>query len=110
VLSSRNLQASARRANTRGWDAVTGKVLWQFHSVPHPGESGNESRETPDSWKDRSGTNVWGFISVDPETGQVHIAALNDCDWSHIMAEYDDDIEFLSKDDSIVEGREDSAE
>jgi glucose dehydrogenase len=59
--------------DTRGWDAVTGKLLWQFHSVPHPGESGNESWETPDSWKDRSGTNVWGFISVDPETGQVFL-------------------------------------
>jgi glucose dehydrogenase len=59
--------------DTRGWDAVTGKLLWQFHSVPHPGEAGNETWETPDSWKDRSGTNVWGFISVDQETGQVFL-------------------------------------
>lgn len=59
--------------DTRGWDAVTGKLLWQFHSVPRPGEPGNETWETPDSWKNRSGTNVWGFISVDPETGQVFL-------------------------------------
>ena len=59
--------------DTRGWDAVTGKLLWQFHSVPHPGEPGNETWETPDAWKNRSGTNVWGFISVDPETGQVFL-------------------------------------
>lgn len=59
--------------DTRGWDVVTGKLLWQFHSVPHPGEPGNETWETPDSWKDRSGTNAWGFISVDLETGQVFL-------------------------------------
>jgi glucose dehydrogenase len=59
--------------DTRGWDAVTGKLLWQFHSVPHPGEKGNETWEIPGSWKNRSGTNVWGFISVDPETGEVFL-------------------------------------
>jgi glucose dehydrogenase len=70
VQESPNLGPSG---DTRGWDAVTGKLLWQFHSVPHPGEPGNETWETPDSWKNRSGTNVWGFISVDPETGQVFL-------------------------------------
>ena len=59
--------------DTRGWDAKTGKLLWQFHSVPRPGEPGNETWETPDSWKNRSGTNVWGFLSVDNETGQVFL-------------------------------------
>jgi glucose dehydrogenase len=59
--------------DTRGWDVVTGKLLWQFHSVPHPGEQGIETWETPDSWKNRSGTNAWGFISVDPTTGSVFV-------------------------------------
>jgi glucose dehydrogenase len=59
--------------DTRGWDAETGKMLWQFHSVPHAGEPGNETWETPDSWVNRSGTNVWGFISVDQQTGQVFL-------------------------------------
>jgi hypothetical protein len=34
-----------------------------------------------------------------------HIAALNACDWNRMMAQYDDDIKFLSKDGGIVEGR-----
>lgn len=59
--------------DTRGWDVVTGELLWQFHDVPHPGEPGNETWETPDSWKDRSGTNAWGFLSVDQETGSVFV-------------------------------------
>ncbi len=35
-----------------------------------------------------------------------HIAALNACDWNRMMAQYDDDIEFMSKDGGIVKGRE----
>jgi hypothetical protein len=35
-----------------------------------------------------------------------HFAALNACDWSRMMAQYDDDIAFLSKDGGIVSGRE----
>jgi len=34
-----------------------------------------------------------------------HIAALNACDWNRMMAQYDDDIVFLSKDGGIVSGR-----
>jgi len=34
-----------------------------------------------------------------------HIAALNACDWNRMMAQYDDDTEFLSKDGNIVRGR-----
>lgn len=35
-----------------------------------------------------------------------HIAALNACDWNRMMAQYDDNIAFLSKDGGIVEGRQ----
>ena len=34
-----------------------------------------------------------------------HIAALNACDWNRMMAQYDDDIVFLSKDGGSVSGR-----
>jgi quinoprotein glucose dehydrogenase len=55
----------------RGWDARTGKLLWQFHTVPRPGEPGNDTWEG-ESWKDRSGTNVWSFFSLDAERGIVY--------------------------------------
>ena len=35
-----------------------------------------------------------------------HIAALNACDWNRMMAQYDDDVEFMSKDGAVVKGRE----
>src|ERR1700761_9400063 len=34
-----------------------------------------------------------------------HIAALNACDWSRMMAQYADNVQFLSKDGHIVSGR-----
>jgi competence ComEA-like helix-hairpin-helix protein len=54
----------------RGWDAHTGKLLWSFHTVPRAGEPGVETWEG-ESWKNRSGTNMWSFFTVDVERGLV---------------------------------------
>lgn len=58
--------------DVRGWDARTGKLLWTFHSVPRAGERGNETWEG-DSWKGRSGVNVWTLMSVDTERGIAYL-------------------------------------
>jgi quinoprotein glucose dehydrogenase len=58
--------------DTRAWDARTGKLLWTFHSVPRPGEPGSETWEG-DSGKNRSGTNVWGFFTLDPVRGILYM-------------------------------------
>ena len=50
--------------DVRGFDTRTGKMLWRFHTVPHPGEPGSETWETG-SWKDRGGTDVWSMMTVD---------------------------------------------
>jgi quinoprotein glucose dehydrogenase len=55
----------------RGWDARTGKMLWAFHTVPRPGEPGSETWP-PGAYKNRSGTNAWGFMTVDTERGIVY--------------------------------------
>ena len=49
----------------------TGKLLWSFHTVPRAGEPGVETWEG-DSWKNRSGTNVWSFFTIDIERGIVY--------------------------------------
>ena len=58
--------------DTRAWDARTGKLVWTFHSVPRPGEAGHETW-AGDSWKDRSGVNVWGSMTVDAERGILYM-------------------------------------
>jgi glucose dehydrogenase len=56
----------------RGWDAYTGKLVWTFHTVPRPGEPGNETWPV-DGWKNRSGTNAWGFLTIDARRGIVYV-------------------------------------
>ncbi len=58
--------------DTRGWDVHTGKLLWQFHSVARPGETGGDTWQG-DDWKNRSGTNVWGLTSFDPQLGLIYL-------------------------------------
>ncbi len=58
--------------DTRAYDARTGAKLWEFHSVPQPGETGHESWEG-DSWQRRSGVNNWGFsLTVDAVRGILY--------------------------------------
>lgn len=56
----------------RGWDAYSGKLVWTFHTVPRPGEPGNDTWP-PDGWKNRSGTNAWGFLTIDMKRGIVYV-------------------------------------
>ena len=56
----------------RGWDARTGKLLWSFHTVPRPGEPGNNTWGR-NGWKNRSGTNAWGLLTVDVQRGLVFV-------------------------------------
>ena len=58
--------------DVRGFDTRSGKVLWRFHTVPHPGEPGNETWEVG-SWKDRSGVNAWSLLSVDEARSLVFL-------------------------------------
>ena len=58
--------------DVRGWDAKTGKLLWTFHTVARPGEPGAETWPA-NAWKNRSGTNVWGFFTIDAKRGIVYL-------------------------------------
>jgi quinoprotein glucose dehydrogenase len=58
--------------DTRAWDIHTGKLVWTFHSVPRPGEVGHDTWRD-DGWKQRSGVNVWGYMTVDPDRGIIYM-------------------------------------
>jgi glucose dehydrogenase len=58
--------------DVRAWDVRSGKLVWTFHTVARPGEPGHETWEG-NSWKDRSGTNVWGPMTVDVRNGMVFL-------------------------------------
>ena len=59
--------------DTRAFDARTGKKLWEFHTVPRPGEPGHETWSN-DGWKSRSGVNIWGwYMTVDEQRGILYM-------------------------------------
>jgi quinoprotein glucose dehydrogenase len=59
--------------NSRAYDAITGAKIWEFNSVPQPGEVGHESW-LDDGWKGRSGTNVWvWYMTLDDKTGTLYM-------------------------------------
>jgi quinoprotein glucose dehydrogenase len=60
------------RGDTRAWDARTGKLVWTFHSVPLPGTFGYDTWEG-DGAHDRSGVNVWGYMTVDAKRGILYM-------------------------------------
>ena len=59
-------------AHVRGYDVRTGKRLWIFHTIPEPGEPGNETWEN-DSWRYTGNTGVWTTFSADPDLGYVYL-------------------------------------
>lgn len=58
--------------NPRAFDVVTGKQLWEFWTVPRPGQPYNET--WGDGWDGRGGTNMWGFAAaVDADRGIAYL-------------------------------------
>lgn len=60
-------------------DALTGKVMWTFHTTPQPGQPGNATWGA-DGWKNRSGPSAWANITVDPILGLVFVPVANPAD------------------------------
>jgi len=58
--------------DVRGFDLVTGRLLWTFHTVAQGGEPGVETWEK-DSWKEAGNANVWAPMSADEELGYVYL-------------------------------------
>jgi quinoprotein glucose dehydrogenase len=65
--------ALAEPGDTRAFDVRTGKKLWDFHTVPLPGELGNNTW-LDNGWRARSGVNVWAwYMTLDAERGLLYM-------------------------------------
>ena len=74
VVGANNPETSfGQSGNSRAYDARTGAKLWEFNTVPQPGEVGHES------WLDertegRSGNNMWiWYTTYDPATNLLYM-------------------------------------
>ena len=61
-----------QKGYVRGFDVRTGKRLWIFHTIPRPGEFGNDTW-LKDSWARTGNTGVWAQMSVDEDLGLVYL-------------------------------------
>jgi quinoprotein glucose dehydrogenase len=52
----------------RAFNVLTGKLVWTFHTIPHPGEVGYDTWPK-DAWRYSGGANTWGEITVDEKRG-----------------------------------------
>jgi quinoprotein glucose dehydrogenase len=53
-----------------GFDVVSGKLLWTFHTVPHPGEFGYDTWDRTESYA----ANDWTGMAMDEVRGIAYIA------------------------------------
>jgi len=58
--------------DVRAFDAHTGKMVWTFHTIPQPGEFGNDTWQQ-DSWSYTGHTNVWAPMTLDDARGLVYL-------------------------------------
>ena len=54
------------------YDVRTGKLVWTFHTVPHPGEFGYETWP-PEAWKTSGGVHNWNEMTLDEKRGIAYI-------------------------------------
>jgi quinoprotein glucose dehydrogenase len=70
--SATNEEYGSGPGDVRAYDVLSGKLVWTFHTVPHPGETGYETWPK-DAWKTVGGANVWSAMSLDEKRGVVYI-------------------------------------
>ena len=69
--SATNQGYGSAPGDIRAFDVRTGKLVWTFHTIPHPGELGYETWPS-DAWKTVGGANVWSEFSLDEARGIVY--------------------------------------
>ncbi len=69
--SATNEGYASAPGDIRTFDVRTGRLVWTFHTIPHPEEFGYETWP-PDAWKTVGGANVWSEFSLDEARGIVY--------------------------------------
>jgi quinoprotein glucose dehydrogenase len=56
----------------RAFDVRSGKLAWDFHTIPRPGEPGYETWPR-DAWKTAGAANNWAGMTLDEKRGIVYV-------------------------------------
>ena len=58
--------------DVRAWDLHNGKLVWTFHTIPHPGEPGYETWPK-DYWVNAGSPANWGAGTLDAQRGLIFL-------------------------------------
>ena len=73
ILGFRAPEANpAPRGDIRAYNVRTGKLVWSFHTIPHPGEKGYKTWPEG-AWKTAGAANNWTGMAVDEARGIVYV-------------------------------------
>jgi quinoprotein glucose dehydrogenase len=64
--------APAAPGHIRAFDIRTGKQVWRFNTIPHPGEFGHDTWPA-DAWTHIGAANCWAGMAVDDERGLLYV-------------------------------------
>ena len=70
--SATNEEYESGPGDIRAFNVRTGRLVWTFHTVPHPGELGYDTWPK-DAWKTVGGANAWSGLSLDVKRGIVFV-------------------------------------
>jgi len=62
----------ASPGDVRAYDVRSGNLRWTFHTIPHPGEFG-EDTWPKDAWKISGAANNWAGMTVDTQRGIAYV-------------------------------------
>ena len=72
VGSATNEEYESGPGDIRAYDVRNGRLVWTFHTVPHPGELGYDTWPK-EAWKTVGGANAWSGLSLDEKRGIVFV-------------------------------------
>ena len=70
--SATNEEYESGPGDVRAYDILAGKLVWTFHTIPHPGETGYDTWPK-DAWKRVGGANAWSGMALDEKRGVIYV-------------------------------------
>jgi quinoprotein glucose dehydrogenase len=70
--SATNEEYTSGPGDIRAYDVRDGKLVWPFHTIPHPGEYGYDTWPSG-AWKTVGGANAWSELTLDASHGIIYV-------------------------------------
>ena len=70
--SATNEEYNSGPGDIRAYDVRNGRLVWTFHTVPHPGEYGYDTWPA-NAWKTVGGANAWSELTLDETRGIIFV-------------------------------------